>query len=171
MMRTHYGHEGQARILVAGRDRTNALTLSAIPHRIGCDMATALDGEEAVVKVANFTPDLFIIEPFLGWLSGMDATTAISAALPACRLLLSSGASSSHSSKAARKHLVYSFISNPILLPIDRLNAGACKLPAKNSFDDRTAMSVLDDTIAPGWQSESRPGPGLAYDDCLGDSI
>jgi DNA-binding NtrC family response regulator len=169
-MRTHYGHAGQARILVADRDRTNALTLSAILHRIGYDMATALDGEEAVVKAANFTPDLFITEPFLGSLSRMDATTAISAALPACRLLLSSGASSSHSSKAARKHLVYSFISNPIL-PIDRLNAGACKLPAKNSFDDRTAMSVLDDTIAPGWQSESRPGPGLAYDDCLGDSI
>ena len=35
MMRTHYGHEGQARILVADWDRTNALMLSEILNKNG----------------------------------------------------------------------------------------------------------------------------------------
>jgi CheY-like chemotaxis protein len=151
MMRTHYGHAGQPRILVADWDRTNACTLSAILNRAGYEVATAFDGEEAVAKAVSFTPDLFITEPFMGRLSGIDAATAITAALTACRMLFLSGdASSAEISMAAPKHLVYSFISNPVP-PLDLLNAVAYMLPAKNSFGDPAAMGALDDTIDPQW--------------------
>ena len=149
MMRTHYGHAGQARILVADWDRTNAHTISAILDRSGYGVATAFDGEEAVVKAASFTPDLSITEPFMGRLSGMESATAITAALPACRMLFLSGeAPSSDISKAAPKHLVYSFISGSVP-PLDLPNAVAYMLPAKNSFGHPAALSALDDTIYP----------------------
>ena len=149
MMRTNHGPGGQTRILVADLNRTNARTLSAILDRTGYELATAFDGEEAVAKSAEFTPDLFITEPFMGGLSGIEAAAAITAAFPACGVLFLSGdASGSDISKVAPKHLVYSFISRPVP-PLDLLGAVAYMLPANNSFGDPAAMSVLDDTIYP----------------------
>jgi two-component system response regulator VicR len=153
-MRTNHGHAGQGRILVADWNRTNARTLSAIMDRTGYEVATDFDGEEAVVKSAEFTPDLFIAEPFMGRLSGIEAATAITVVLPACRVLFLSGdASSSDISKAAPKHLAYSFVPKPVP-PLDLLNAVAYMLPLKNSFGDPAAMSALDDSIDLRWAIE-----------------
>lgn len=87
-MRTHHGHAVQARILVADSHRANARTLSAILDRAGHQVVTSFDGEEAVVTAQGFTPDLFITQPFMDRLSGVEAAaTVITVALPARRML------------------------------------------------------------------------------------
>jgi CheY-like chemotaxis protein len=153
MMRTNHGYGGQARIPVPDWNRTNACTLSAILDRAGYEVAPAFDGEEAVVESAEFTP---------ARLSGIEAATAITVALPACWVLFLSGDSpSSDISKAAPKHLVYSLIPRPVP-PLDLLNAVAYMLPANNSFGDPAAVRALDDTIDPQWSigmaATTRPG-------------
>jgi CheY-like chemotaxis protein len=81
-MRIFFGPAGQARILFEDWDRANALTLSAMTERTGYEVATGFNGEEAVVKAANLTPDLSITKPLMGRLSGLEAATAIAAVHP-----------------------------------------------------------------------------------------
>ena len=163
MICTHHGHEGQARILVADWDRTNALTLSAILDRHGYHVATVFNGEDAVAKAATFGPGLLMTEPFMGRLSGIEAAAQITAILPDCRVLfLSNDASSADIATAAPEHLVYSFTSK-LLHPLDLLNAVAYLLPAFGSFAERTSMRVSTARSTRDGQSKSQPGPGLAY--------
>jgi CheY-like chemotaxis protein len=149
MMRTYHGHEGQTRILVADWDQTNALTLSAILDRTGYEVDTVFNGEDAVVKATTFRPGLFITEPYMGRLSGIEAAAQITAMLPDCKVLvLSNDASSADIATAAPEHLVYSFTSK-LLHPLDLLNVVAYLLPAHSSFAERVSMRPFHGAIDP----------------------
>ena len=151
MTRMRYGHEGQARILVADWDQTNGMALSAILQTKGYGVTTAFNGKEAVAKAASFIPDLLVTEPYLSHLSGIDAATQITSQLPDCRVLfLSSHMSSVEIAKAAPKHLVYSFASKPLHL-LDLLNAVAYMLPAKRPMVDRAWKDGAYRTVGSVW--------------------
>jgi DNA-binding NarL/FixJ family response regulator len=56
--------------------------------------ATAADGEEAIVKAIESSPDIFIINYRMPLLNGLDAATQIKRRLPATEILLFSGTQS-----------------------------------------------------------------------------
>ena len=136
MICLRFGHRTQVRVLVVDWDRSHALTLAATMRRAGFKVATAFNGKEAVAKAATFRPDLLVTEVYLGRLSGIDAASQITAALPNCKILyLSSEATVADIAKAAPAELVYSFTPKP-LHPLDLLNAIAYMVSAEWSTDD-----------------------------------
>ena len=146
-MRTRYGKNTQARILVVDDDKMVALTLSAILQEQGYEVATAFNGKEAIVKAATFFPDLLLSDVNMGAMNGVEAATRITAKLPDCRVLFLSGhASMSDVLDSAPRRLVFSFMSKPVHT-LELLNAIAYQLSAINTSDDPAVRAVEDDAV------------------------
>ena len=160
-MRMRHGHQAQPRILVADRDRIHALTLAAIMHRAGFHVQTAFTGEDAILQAESFLPDLFVSEPHLDRMTGIEAASVITAALPGCRVLfLSSGASFPDIAQSAPRTLVYSFTSKPIH-PLDLLNTIAYLLSAEWSTDDTAWKAANHITPRSPWAERTSVTYGL----------
>jgi CheY-like chemotaxis protein len=143
-MRKRHEHRSHARILVAGSEHVNALTLSAILERSGYTVATAFAGEEAVMTAASFVPDLFLTEVCLGAVTGIDAAMQITAMFPDCRVLFLSGeASASDVSQSAPPDLVYSITRIPVH-PLDLLNAISNLLVAAGNSVNHSMVRATD---------------------------
>jgi CheY-like chemotaxis protein len=141
-MRKLHGKKRQARILVLDDDRTIALTLTDILTEQGYEVATVFSGERALVKAAEFIPDLLVSDVCMDGMNGVEAAIRITALLPGCRVLFLSGlASMAEVLNAAPKRLVYSFTSKP-LHSRDFLNAVAYMLPAMSATDDSVKTAV-----------------------------
>ncbi len=141
-MRKMHGNKRQARILVLDYDRTIALTLTEILAEQGYEVATVFSGESALVKAAEFIPDLLVSDVCMDGINGVEAAIRVTAMLPGCRVLFLSGLTSmAEVLSAAPKRLVYSFASKP-LHSLDFLNAVAYMLPAVIATDDTVRTSV-----------------------------
>jgi two-component system, OmpR family, response regulator len=110
-----YAEEGKkSKVLIADWDRSYALTLAAALHRVGFQAATAFNGLQAIDKASTFTPDLLVIETYLGRLSGIQAAARIQGASPECKVLLvGTEASARAIAASAPRDLVYCYLQKP----------------------------------------------------------
>jgi DNA-binding NtrC family response regulator len=114
-MRKLHDNKRQVRILVLDDDRTVALALSEILAEQGYEVATVFSGEKALMKAAEFSPDLLISDVCMDGMNGVEAAIRITAMLPGCKVLFVSGlASMAEVLNAAPKRLVFSFMSKPL---------------------------------------------------------
>jgi two-component system, response regulator, stage 0 sporulation protein F len=136
-----------ARILVVDDDDMIALTLTAILQEQGYEVATALNGKEAVALAAEFFPDLLLSDVHLGAMNGVQAAIRITAKLPHCRVLFLSGHASMEDLPIdAPKRLECSCISKPPNL-LDLLNAIAYMLPFESTAQDPAQIVVDHGTL------------------------
>jgi DNA-binding NtrC family response regulator len=142
MMHKRYGNKKQTKILVVDDERTIALKLAVILASHGYEVATVFSGEQALLKAAEFIPDLLISDIFIGEMNGIEAATNITAMLPRCKVLFLSGIASVYDvMSAAPERLVYSFMPK-WAHPLDLLNAIAYMLPALTTTHDPAEISM-----------------------------
>ncbi len=79
------------KILVVDDEPAIVTTLSAILTSSGYVTEVAFNGKEAVDMAATFSPDLLLSDVVMPTMNGVDAALAITARLPACKVLLISG--------------------------------------------------------------------------------
>lgn len=170
-MRKLHGKKRQAKILVVDNDRSIALTLTEILAEQGYEVATVFSGKQAIVKAAEFLPDLLLSDLNMEEMNGVEAATRITAILPDCSVLFLSGeASNAGMLLSAPKRLVYSLILKPPSW-LDLLNAIAYMLPAgsterdaaetiaEHAFQDRHALARnLSETEVISWLVETESG-------------
>lgn len=65
------------RVLVVDDHPVNRTVAEAMLRDLGCDVATASNGEEAVAKVPALTPDLVLMDCHMPGMSGVDAARAL----------------------------------------------------------------------------------------------
>ncbi|MDH5216714.1 MAG: fused response regulator/phosphatase [Gammaproteobacteria bacterium] len=66
-------------ILVVDDDTTNVVLLSVILQKLGYNVVTAYNGQEAIEKFNEFRPDMVLMDIMMPVMNGYDATTAIKA--------------------------------------------------------------------------------------------
>jgi CheY-like chemotaxis protein len=153
--------QAQTRILVADQDRLDALTLSAIIHSVGYEVATAFSGDDVLARAANFGPDLLVTEVSLGRLTGMEAAAQIMPELPDCKVLfLSAEPKVSDFANGGPRGLVYTFKSKPFN-PLDLLNTIAEILSTNRAAVDATAMVAFQGELEP--QLAKMPADGTGF--------
>jgi len=64
-------------ILVVDDDTTNVVLLSVILQKLGYNVVTAYNGQEAIEKFNEFRPDMVLMDIMMPVMNGYDATTAI----------------------------------------------------------------------------------------------
>ena len=64
-------------ILVVDDDTTNVVLLSVILQKLGYNVVTAYNGEEAVEKFVEFNPDMVLMDIMMPVMNGYDATSLI----------------------------------------------------------------------------------------------
>jgi DNA-binding NtrC family response regulator len=144
-MRKLHDNKRQVRILVLDDDRTVALALSEILAEQGYEVATVFSGEKALMKAAEFSPDLLISDVCMDGMNGVEAAIRITAMLPGCKVLFVSGlASMAEVLNAAPKRLVFSFMSKP-LHSLDFLSAVAYMFSAVSTAGDLLSTVVMHD--------------------------
>ncbi len=62
----------KSRILIADDNPTNVELLEAYLAEIDCEMATAVDGRDTLQRVAEFQPDLILLDIMMPKLSGFE---------------------------------------------------------------------------------------------------
>jgi CheY-like chemotaxis protein len=153
--------QAQTRILVADQDRLDALTLSAIIHSMGYEVATAFSGDDVLARAANFGPDLLVTGVSLGRLTGMEAAARIMQELPDCKVLfLSAEPKVSDFAKCVPRGLVYAFKAKPFN-PLYLLNTIA-EILSTNGAVDATAMVAFQGELEP--QLAKMPADGTGFD-------
>jgi CheY-like chemotaxis protein len=78
-----------SKVLIVDDDRTIADTLALIFSSGGYETQTAYTAEQAIEIVAEWLPDLAIIDVVLPQTNGIDLAILLTAQCPACRLMLS----------------------------------------------------------------------------------
>ncbi len=82
------------KVLVADDERVIADTLALILKQNGFEATAVYSGQEAIETAKTFRPDVLISDVVMFGLSGIDAAIEIRKMLPACKVLLLSGQSS-----------------------------------------------------------------------------
>jgi DNA-binding response OmpR family regulator len=82
------------KVLVADDERVIADTLALILKQNGFEATAVYSGQEAIETTKTFRPDVLISDVVMFGLSGIDAAIEIRKMLPACKVLLLSGQSS-----------------------------------------------------------------------------
>lgn len=83
--------ERRSRILIADDEETIADTLRMIFRQEGFDVVAVYGGEPAVRMAQQWRPDLFLSDVLMPDLSGIEAAIRITALIPDCRVILTSG--------------------------------------------------------------------------------
>jgi len=68
----HAAETRRARVLIADDNEPNRELLEAYLVDIDCDIATAVDGADALDKVASFGPDVILLDVMMPKLSGFE---------------------------------------------------------------------------------------------------
>ena len=79
--------EGPPKILIADDNLQNVELLEAYLSEVDCEIQTAFDGEETLRAVAEFTPDLLLLDVMMPRLSGFEVCRTLRAN-PATRDIL-----------------------------------------------------------------------------------
>ena len=85
--------ESHHRVLIVDDERTIADTLALIFSSGGYETQTAYTAERAIEIVAEWLPDLAIIDVVLPRTNGIELAIFLTAQCPACRFMLLSGQS------------------------------------------------------------------------------
>ncbi|MEX2186815.1 MAG: response regulator [Pirellulales bacterium] len=67
----------KSRILIADDNEPNVELLQAYLDGVDCDVAVAVDGRDALDKVASFSPDLILLDVMMPKLSGFEVCTQL----------------------------------------------------------------------------------------------
>jgi CheY-like chemotaxis protein len=67
--------QSKRRILIADDNEPNVELLQAYLDGVDCDVAVAVDGRDALDKVASFSPDLILLDVMMPKLSGFEVCT------------------------------------------------------------------------------------------------
>jgi CheY-like chemotaxis protein len=81
----------QTRILVVDDEQLIANTLAALLNLSGFKACPVYSGEEALVAVESFKPDVVISDVIMSGMTGIEAAIAIRSERPSCKILLFSG--------------------------------------------------------------------------------
>jgi DNA-binding response OmpR family regulator len=82
---------GNHRVLIVDDEKIIGETLAAIFTSRGYESKVAFSAEQAVEMIAEWQPDLAILDVGLPKMNGIDLAVALKNSHPACRVLLFSG--------------------------------------------------------------------------------
>lgn len=82
---------GGRRILIVDDEASVAETLEIIFRGCGYEARTALSAEQAIETIAEWQPDLAIVDVMLPQMNGIEFGTVLKANYPNCHILLVSG--------------------------------------------------------------------------------
>lgn len=72
MSKSNARQAAQSRILIADDNRPNVELLEAYLAGVDCELAVAVDGPDTLAKVAQFRPDLILLDVMMPKLSGFE---------------------------------------------------------------------------------------------------
>jgi DNA-binding response OmpR family regulator len=104
-------------VLVVDDERVIADTLSVILSRSGFSVMTAYDGETALARAGEVTPDLLLSDVMMGpGIDGIQLAIALVAVAPDCKVLLFSGhaATMDLMAKARRDGHDFTLMTKPV---------------------------------------------------------
>jgi DNA-binding NtrC family response regulator len=104
------------KVLIVDDERTIADTLNLIFSAGGYETRSAYSSEQALEIMAEWLPDLAIIDVVLPLMNGIDLAILLRAQCPACRLLLFSGQSLTVDllADAATKGYKFDILAKPV---------------------------------------------------------
>jgi DNA-binding NtrC family response regulator len=107
--------ESHHRVLIVDDERTIAETLALVFSSGGYETQTAYTAEQAIEIIAEWLPDLAIIDVVLPQTNGIDLAILLTAQCPACRVLLFSGQAVTDDllAEAAKKGYKFEILAKP----------------------------------------------------------
>lgn len=108
--------KGARRILIVDDEMAIADTLAMIFHSQRYDVQAAYSAERAIEIIAEWRPDLAIIDVMLPEMNGIDLAIAIKANYPKCHALLFSGHSNTSMllEEAGKKGHQFEVLAKPV---------------------------------------------------------
>jgi DNA-binding NtrC family response regulator len=107
--------DSRHRVLIVDDERTIADTLALVFSSGGYETQTAYTAEQAIEIIAEWLPDLAIIDVVLPHTNGIDLPILLTAQCPACRVLLFSGQAVTDDllAEAAKKGYKFEILAKP----------------------------------------------------------
>jgi DNA-binding NtrC family response regulator len=104
------------KVLIVDDERTIADTLAQIFLGNGYEVRKAYSAEQAVDFIAEWKPDLAILDVVLPLMNGIDLAALLNAQYPTCRVLLFSGAmhTAELMAEAVQKGYNYQILAKPV---------------------------------------------------------
>jgi DNA-binding NtrC family response regulator len=104
------------RVLIVDDERTIADTLAIIFSQSGYDTRAAYSAEEALEIVAQWPPDLAILDVVLPKMHGIDLAVLLTTQLPKCQTVLFSGQALTAEllAEAAKKGYTFAILAKPV---------------------------------------------------------
>jgi CheY-like chemotaxis protein len=104
------------KVLVVDDEKTTAMTLAVIFRNHGYQAKTAYSAEEAIDVIAEWQPNLALLDVNLPKMNGIDLAIALKTSAPNCRVLLFSGHPNTEDllHAAAQAGHVFEVISKPV---------------------------------------------------------
>jgi DNA-binding NtrC family response regulator len=108
--------ETHHKVLIVDDERTITDTLAQIFLGNGYDVRKAYSAEQAVDFIAEWSPNLAILDVVLPVMNGIDLAALLNAEHPTCRVLLFSGATQTAElmAEAAQKGYNYQILAKPV---------------------------------------------------------
>ena len=104
----------QHRLLVVDDEQDMLLLLGTLLKKEGCDVETAMSGEEAISKMKDNTPDLVITDLFMGGMNGMQLMESIHSSTPLLPVIILSGQAQIRDAVKATHLGSTAFLTKPI---------------------------------------------------------
>ena len=103
-------------ILIVDDDTAITETLSAIFEKHGYEVRCAHSAETAIEAIAQWEPDLAILDVMLPRMNGIELAMVLKANRPACHLVLFSGHTGTQAlmEEAARKGNMFEILAKPV---------------------------------------------------------
>jgi DNA-binding response OmpR family regulator len=126
------GVDPERRVLIVDDEHSIADTLVAIFLMQGYAARAAYSAEEALALIAEWNPELAILDVYLPGMNGIDLAVLLKAQYPKCGLLLFSGASETSELMESARLVGHPFdvLAKP-LPPADLLSRAAHFFPSK----------------------------------------
>lgn len=108
------------RVLVVDDDQKLADALAVVLNQYGFDTRVAYSGPEAIQTALKSPPDFILMDIIMNGIDGVDAAIAICEILPACRILLMSGAADAieRLDKSSRRGHSFELLMKPVLTAV-----------------------------------------------------
>lgn len=135
---------GTSRILIVDDEHLIADTLGLIFSTKGYQVRVAYSAEEAIETIAEWLPDLMIIDVMLPGMNGVDLAILLRTQFPSCRMLLVSGMAATAellSGASSRGHR-FEILAKPVP-PNDLLDA-ALRILGSDTPDGSSSISQLE---------------------------
>lgn len=110
------GPGGTAKVLIVDDEPAISDTLAVIFRMHGYDTQVAYSAEQAIETIAEWDPDLALVDVMLPGMNGIDFAIVLRDNHPGCQLLLFSGYESTGSllEEAAKKGHMFDILAKPV---------------------------------------------------------